>query len=188
MSVNLILHQLLSAQVEINMTHPDMHPNAHKLSLFTGSWAGTGEVFPNPWGPAGTCEGRWHFGFDNCGFNLIHDYHESRSSGFSFDAHGIFNIAPDTKEVIWFWFDSFGYPPLNPARGDWDTNQLILIKKTPRGLGRSTFIFDHKKFEYIVEKQLNGENNFSTVMRGEFEKVISGVERKNRFAKNMTEF
>lgn len=153
------------------MTHPDTHPNAHKLSLFIGSWSGAGEVFANPWGPAGSCESIWQFGFDKSGYNLIHDYHETRSIGFHFDAHGIFNIAPDTKEVLWFWFDSFGYPPMSPARGNWDTDKLILIKNTPRGVGRSTFVFDHKRFTYLIENKLNGEDKFSAVMRGDFEKI-----------------
>ncbi|GGY76943.1 hypothetical protein GCM10011613_21820 [Cellvibrio zantedeschiae] len=153
------------------MTHPDSHPNAFKLSLFIGQWSGGGEVLPNPWGPAGACEGVWQFGFDKSGMNLLHDYRETRGDGFQFEAHGVFNIDPQTKEVIWFWFDSLGFPPLNPARGDWDTDTLILTKKTPRGIGRSTFIFKHKYFEYTIEAQVNGEKNFSTIMRGEFNKT-----------------
>lgn len=153
------------------MTHPDSHPNAFKLSLFIGQWAGTGEVFANPWGPAGTCESLWQFGFDNSGLNLIHDYHETRSNGFNFNGHGVFNIDPENKEVVWFWFDNVGFPPLNPARGNWDTDKLILTKKTPRGIGRSTFVFKHKHFDYVIEAKLNGEENFLPVMRGEFNKI-----------------
>ena len=153
------------------MTHPDSHPNAFKLSLFIGNWAGTGELFATPWSQPANCDSLWHFGFDESGLNLIHDYRENRTNGQHFNGHGVFNIAPDTKEVLWFWFDDFGFPPLNPSRGNWDLDKLILIKKTPRGIGRSTFIFKHKIFDYFIETQPAGEENFLPVMRGEFRKI-----------------
>ncbi len=155
------------------MTHLDTHPNAFKLSLFIGQWAGRGEVFSTPWSPAATCESLWQFGFDNSGYNLIHDYHETRSNKQQFNGHGVLTIAPDTKEVLWFWFDDFGFPPLDPSRGNWDLEKLVLMKNTPRGLGRSTFVFDHNVFDYFIEAQPHGENSFIPVMRGTFKKFAA---------------
>jgi hypothetical protein len=152
------------------MTHPDPHPNAFKLSLFTGTWSGSGEIFANAWSPAASCEGQWHFGFDKSGHNLIHHYTEMRSNGQEFEGHGIFNLDSESKEILWFWFDSYGFPPLNPARGEWDGERLQLSKLTARGKGRTTFIFSHNSFTYIVEAQLHTEDHFSPVMRGEFRK------------------
>ena len=153
------------------MTHPDSHANAFKLSLFTGSWVGHGQIFANAWSPAATCEGQWQFAFDRSGHNLIHDYHETRSDGFVFDGHGVFNLDASSKEVIWFWFDSYGFPPLNPARGHWDDEKLMLIKQTERGIGKSTFKFSHNLFSYVTEVQLKGESEFAQVMQGEFKKI-----------------
>jgi hypothetical protein len=153
------------------MTHPDDHPNAFKLALFIGSWTGHGQIFANAWSPAATCEGQWQFEFDKSGHHLIHDYHENRSNGDLFTGHGIFNLAPDTKDIIWFWFDSYGFPPINPARGNWDADCLILVKQTSRGIGRTSFRFSHNSFHYFVEAQLADEKTFSPVMTGEFEKI-----------------
>lgn len=160
------------------MTHPDPHLNAFKLSLFTGQWSGGGEIFANAWSAAATCEGLWQFGFDKSGHNLIHDYCETRSDGTQFEGHGIFNLDRETKDILWFWFDSYGFPPLTPARGNWDGERLELIKATPRGIGRSTFIFSHNCFDYLVEAQLNDEDKFTSVMRGHFKKIARTMTRK----------
>lgn len=157
------------------MTHPDPHPNAFKLSLFTGNWSGFGEILANAWSPAANCEGLWQFGFDRSGHNLIHDYYETRSDGSQFEGHGVFNLDRDTKDILWFWFDSYGFPPLSPARGNWDGERLELTKFTPRGIGRSRFIFSYNRFDYVLEAQGNGEDKFSTIMRGEFNKLPGGV-------------
>lgn len=153
------------------MTHPDTHPNAFKLSLFIGHWTGSGQVFATPWGEATKCAGIWQFGFDRSGLNMIHDYQETRENGSVFNGHGVFNIEPSTKDVIWFWFDSFGFPPFDPARGTWDLDKLVLMKATPRGIGRSTFVFTHNRFQYTVEAQPKGTEDFLPVMAGEFTKI-----------------
>lgn len=160
------------------MTHPDPHPNAFKLSLFTGTWSGGGEIFASNWSPAATCEGLWQFGFDKSGHHLIHDYCETRSDGSHFEGHGIFNLDSETKDIVWFWFDSYGFPPLNPARGNWDGERLELTKFTARGIGRSTFIFSHNHFHYVIEARLNGEETFSTIMQGEFNKLRGSITKK----------
>lgn len=154
------------------MTHPDSHPNAFKLSLFIGNWSGGGEIYANAWSQATSCEGLWQFAFDRSGHHLIHDYCETRRNGQSFEGHGVFDLDTDTKEVLWFWFDSYGFSPTSPARGCWDGERLELIKSTPRGLGRSTFIFSHNRFYYLIEARLNGEDIFSAVMEGEFKKLL----------------
>jgi hypothetical protein len=47
--------------------------------------------------------------------------------------HGVFTLDPSNGSTLWYWFDSFGYPPLEPARGGWEDNTLWLAKRTPRG-------------------------------------------------------
>lgn len=114
-----------------------------------GHWDGAGEVFPNPWGPAGMTRGHWDFRFDGAGLHLIHDYAEQRSDGSRFDGHGVFARDPVVGDILWFWFDSYGFPPLQPARGNWQGSRLELEKQTPRGLGRTHFTLESARL--VVE-------------------------------------
>ena len=143
-------------------------PLHEKLALFVGDWDGEEEIFPNPWGPGGPGRGRWNFRLDASGFNLIHDFSEVRDGGYRFDAHGVLTVDPVANDYVWFWFDSYGFPPLSPSRGAWQGAVLTLEKITPRGVGRSVFEFGSDGFAYRVETKLTGSTQFIPVMAGRF--------------------
>ena len=146
-------------------------PPDQRLALLVGDWEGDEQVFPNSWGPGGPGRGKWTFRLDASGFNLIHDFSEIRDGGYQFDAHGVLTVDPATREFFWFWFDSYGYPPLNPSHGNWQGSTLTLEKTTPRGVGRSVFALGANLFDYRVENKLNGEAMFTPVMTGRFVKT-----------------
>ena len=150
------------------MTTPIIGPLHERLAVFVGSWAGEEIIHPNAWGPGGPAKGRWRFAFDPSGFNLIHDFAEERANGTRFDAHGVLSVDPEPAEYVWFWFDSYGYPPLSPSRGNWDGNVLMLVKHTPRGIGRSFFEVAGDRFAYRVDSKLKGQDGFAPVMTGDF--------------------
>ncbi len=141
------------------------------LDPLIGLWKGEGVIASNPWGGAGKCRGRWSFRFDPARRNLIHSYEESRADGSAFDGHGVFCADGDSDDLLWFWFDSYGFPPLEPARGLFRRDLLVLTRRTPRGLGRSTFRLDGNRFEYLIEAQPAGQPGFSEVMHGVFSRV-----------------
>jgi hypothetical protein len=143
-------------------------PQHGKLALLTGEWTGDEQIFPNPWGPAGPARGRWSFNLDPSGFNLIHRFNEQRLSGYSFHAHGVLTVDPATEEIIWFWFDSYGFPPLSPARGKWSGTTLTLEKQTPRGVSRSIFDLRSDQFLYSVHSRQTDQADFFPVMEGTF--------------------
>ena len=66
---------------------------------------------------------------------LIQDYEEERDGRIVFHGHGVFLIEPGTEAVLWWWFDSLGFPP-EPARGVWDGEVPCFEKTTPRGEAR----------------------------------------------------
>jgi hypothetical protein len=143
-------------------------PLHQRLTAFEGTWSGAGTVFPNPWGSSGPTRGTWVFRFDPPRLNLLHDYAEERADGERFDAHGVLTLDPAAADYVWFWFDSYGYPPLAPARGNWQGDRLILEKSTPRGRARSVFTLGDHVLGYAVASKLEGETEFSPVAEGSY--------------------
>lgn len=136
-----------------------------------GRWSGWGETYPNPWGPAGPTVGTWHFYFDRVRLNLIHDYVEKRQTGECFEAHGVLTIDPVSQDVLWFWFDAYGHPPLTPARGRWQGSLLTLEKVTPRGIGRTTFTWSTDELLCGMNCKLTGTEAFIPIMSGRYVRV-----------------
>ncbi|TSD89772.1 DUF1579 domain-containing protein [Mycobacterium sp. KBS0706] len=150
------------------MTSLPPGPLHRSLARLEGAWEGEEEVFSNPWGPGGPARGRWEFRFDRAGLALIHDFSEERSGGYRFDAHGVLTVDPAAEEIVWFWFDSYGWPPLTPSRGAWEDDRLVLEKHTPRGIGRSVFTVGPDRFTHEIESRPTGQDGFVPVMRGVF--------------------
>jgi|SRR5581483_3084099 len=142
-----------------------------RLAALVGRWTGTTEVFPNPWGPSGPAQGEWTFRLDLGGFNLIHDYCERRENGYRFEGHGVLTVDPTSQDIVWFWFDNYGFPPLSPARGQWNLSILTLEKTTPRGRARSVFGLTGDLLTYEVSSQVTGASEFSAVMNGTFRRT-----------------
>jgi len=140
------------------------------LRPFLGTWRGAGEIAPNPWGGAGPCRGAWRFQIDPADRNLTHDYEETRADGSTFAGHGVW--CADGDDLLHFWFDSFGFPPLQPARGRWEGDRLVMVKISPRGQGRSTWTCDGKDLSYSVEFAPAGEGPFTPVMSGTYRRVV----------------
>ena len=149
------------------MASEPRRPSA-ELARLVGVWTGDGEVFANPWGPAGRTTGEWRFRLDGGGFNLIHDYREIRDGANVFEGHGVLTVDPETADWLWFWFDTYGFPPLAPARGGWEAGRLSLAKSTPRGQARSVFTLDGDALEYAVETRLADAADFIPVSRGRY--------------------
>jgi len=139
------------------------------LAPFLGLWRGTGDIAPNPWGGAGPSRGVWSFRFDPSGHNLIHDYEETRADGTIFSGHGVWCI--QDQDLLHFWFDSYGFAPLAPARGGWAGDRLVVTKTTPRGQGRSTWTCEGKDMHYIVEAWPAGDDGFVRIASGVYSRV-----------------
>lgn len=142
--------------------------SADHLSLrdLEGRWSGRGDLLPSPWTEATTFESDWTFSFDRAGRNLIHDYRERRSTGETFDGHGVMTLDPETQEILWFWFDGHGYPPLSPARGRWVDGVLVLRKTTPRGSNITTFAPSGDQLTYRIETRQPSDEAFRPLLRG----------------------
>ncbi|KQZ30098.1 MULTISPECIES: DUF1579 family protein [Caulobacter] len=134
-----------------------------QLRRLVGIWDGAGKVHPNPFGPDGPTSGRWTFRMDPDDISLIGDYAEERPGGHRFHGHGVLTIDPERLDAIWFWFDTYGFPPIAPARGRWEGDQLILEKTTPRGVGRTLFRVDGDRLQHEASARLAGEETFRQI-------------------------
>jgi hypothetical protein len=156
----------------MNLPRTKLHET---LSVFEGDWTGVGRVLPTPFGPSGPTVGTWRFAFDPGGYNLIHDYREERAGGHVFTGHGVLTIDPAASEIVWFWFDSYGFPPIPHARGHWDGPRLVLEKSTARGLGRSILSVEGDTLAYRNAVKLADAADFAGVAEGEYRRTAKGT-------------
>ena len=148
------------------MTTIDLSSARARFAALEGQWTGSETIHPSPWGPGGPAVGKWEIRRDGSGLHLLLDYAEQRVDGASFDAHSVLAIDPETGDWLLFLFDSFGYPPLQPARGRWEENRLVLEKRTPRGVGRTIFEIGPDEFRYGVASRAHEAAIFTPVMDG----------------------
>lgn len=142
-----------------------------QFDALVGQWTGTETIHPSPWGPGGPATGKWQIRRDGSGLHLILDYAEQRADGKSFDAHSVMAIDPESGDWLLFLFDSFGFPPLQPARGRWDGERLVLEKTTPRGVGQTIFEITTDGFAYSVASRSHDAMAFTAVMDGAYRKA-----------------
>lgn len=150
------------------MEMPKLGPQQEYLMRFLGDWEGVEQLATSPWGPGGPARGEVTFRRVTDGFAMVQDYAQERSGRISFRGHGVFAIDPADDTVLWYWFDSLGLPPLEPARGHWEGDSLILRKITPRGEACHTLRLDGNTFHYRIENKLIGQSEFTTFLTGTY--------------------
>jgi len=144
-------------------------PGAEQARLFRllGEWNGDEVLSPSPWGPGGAARGRFAFKSGLDGMALLQDYEEEKDGRVVFRGHGVFLIEPGSNDVLWWWFDSFGFPP-EVARGRWDGDVLNLEKSTPRGEGRYRFDLSDGTLGFAIENRFQGQADFAPFMHGRY--------------------
>ena len=147
------------------MELPQPGPEHARLGRFAGTWSGEENLEPSPWGPGGTAQGRGVYQMVTDGMALVQDYAETRGGAVAFRGHGVFTIDPQSREVLWWWFDSMGFPPDGPARGTWVDETLTLTRNTPRGDSRYVFVWHGDSYEFSIENRFPGQSDFALFMR-----------------------
>jgi hypothetical protein len=110
------------------------------------------------------------------GSALALDYRETRDGEEALSAHGVFAVDPDGETVRLWWFDSFGFPPLEPANGrfsDGGSTALVLTRTSPRGTNRTTFALDaaNDTLAQRVELKRPDADRFATLVDGEYRRA-----------------
>lgn len=143
---------------------PDHLACLHRLA---GDWAGAELAQPSPWGAGGPVHGRSRFRVGLDGIALLQDYEQDKGGQVVFRGHGVFLIEPDSADVLWWWFDSLGFPP-EPARGRWDGEVLRFEKRTPRGEARYRYELDGDSYRFVIENRFPGQGDFAEFIRGDY--------------------
>jgi hypothetical protein len=101
------------------------------------------------------------------GFAVLQDYWRVDGEE-PFSAHGVFSVDPGSGEVLHHWFDSRGFTAVEPARGGWDGESLVVVRSSPRGVNRTTFAVDSDLLLHTVEFRAPREDEFGSVARGRY--------------------
>jgi len=154
----------------MTITNELIRPFHDVVGQFIGTWTGCGEVLPNPWGYSGATNGQWRFSLALGDKHVLADYREERHDGSAFEGHGLMMQDQESPDVLWFWFDSYGYPPIPEARGRHGGTALIFEKVTPRGRGRTTLSIAGEHLHHEAAFQPHDASSFVIVARGSYER------------------
>jgi len=98
----------------------------NKLLALCGTWIGSEQLLETAWTPAGTAAGEFVITAAPSGVTVI-DYAETRDGSTALSGHGV--VAGEG----WWWFDSYGFMPLEPGVARWDQDTLELERRSERG-------------------------------------------------------
>jgi len=154
------------------MEMPKTGPEHERLLAFVGDWQGDEELAPSAWGPGGLAFGRMSFRSDLDGFAVIQEYIEQKESRITFRGHGVFTVDPQSKDILWYWFDSFGFPPDGPARGRFDGEVLTLTRVSPRAEARYTYLISPDSCQFSIENKFPGDADFKRFMSGKYARKV----------------
>jgi hypothetical protein len=155
-------------KVNFMVAHELRQPFHRVVQQFIGTWKGAGEVLPNPCGYSGATSGEWRFSLALGHQHLLADYREERHDGSAFEGHGVMMQDQESQHILWFWFDSYGYPPLPEARANYGGADLAFEKLTARGKGRTTLSVAGEYLHHEAAFQSHDASNFSIVARGRY--------------------
>lgn len=153
------------------MDMPRPRPEHAKLMRLAGRWHGVELLAPSPWGAGGPATGATTLRVDLDGMALVQEYAEEKDGQPVFHGHGVFMIDPHGSDVLWWWFDSMGFPPDGPARGRWDGDVLLFEKSTPMGEGRYRYEFLGDRYTFAMSNKFPGQTEFTEMMRGDYTRI-----------------
>lgn len=133
------------------------------LANLVGTWRGEETLSPSPWTAGGKADGRHRFRLEVGGRVLVQDYRQLQGDRETLTGHGVFTLDAESDAVLWYWFDSIGYPPLVPATGGLSGQTLTVLKTTPRGTQRAIFSLDGPLLHHQIEFRPPGDEAFGLV-------------------------
>ena len=142
-----------------------------------GNWTGVEQFAASPLGPAATARAMIVFKLDVSDQVVVQDYRQVKADHAEFTGHGVFMInstkatsPASPAPVLWWFFDSDGYPPL-PAHGAWQDNQLIMQRTTPSGNTEHRFAVVGEQLSYRIRLRLDEAAEPEEFLSGTYRRV-----------------
>jgi hypothetical protein len=108
---------LFSLAAQAQTTPPAPGPEHKKLSVFIGTWTGTGKAETTPFGKGGATGGTMACGWYAGGYHLVCDSEDSGPMGKT-KGHGIYGYNTEKKQYYSFGIDSMGFGGPGAAKVD----------------------------------------------------------------------
>ena len=143
---------------------------AEAFGPLLGSWTGTEQQEASAWSGPSSARAAITFKLDVGGTAVVQEYRQVRADGQEFLGHGVFLLEPGTSRVLWWLFDSYGYPP-EPATGAWDGSALALTKVTPRGAADHRFRVRADRLDYRIETVADPDAAPALFLAGRYRRV-----------------
>lgn len=140
-----------------------------RLQRLAGDWEGNETIAPSAWGPGGAAIGRYSARMAADGFWLLQDYTEEKDGRLVFQGHGVFGYDTQQGTYVRYWFDSMGFPPSEPARGQWQGDTLELAITSPHGRGRYVYRFEGDGlFHFHIDNSFDGGASWARLVEGTY--------------------
>ncbi len=145
-----------------------------KLSALAGSWRGEEKMHPSPWDPKGsTAKARIESRMDVDGFFLLTDYVQEKNGAASFRGHGVIGWDAPSETYKFFWFDSMGMIPKDPATGRFEGKRLTFEQSCPEKGMSNRYVYDVEPdgtYRFAVLMSQDGKT-WSPMMEGHYRRA-----------------
>jgi hypothetical protein len=154
------------------------HMGLRELFLpLLGNWTGIEQQAASPWAPATTAKAMIVFKLDVSDQVVVQDYRHVDADQGEFTGHGIFMIdssdvmsPPSRTPILWWFFDSYGYPP-EPAHGGWQDRELIMQKSSPRGMAEHRFAAADGQLSYRIRTKIDDAAEWEDFLSGSYRRI-----------------
>jgi Protein of unknown function (DUF1579) len=145
------------------------------LASLAGDWEGDEQIGASPWTTPGRARGFHRLRLMTRGLTVVQDYEQRRGGAVGLTGHGVFSVDPESSDVLWWWFDDFGYPPLSPSRGRVGPDGVLVLEKaTVRGRQRATFAIEDDVLIHQIAVAPGASTRFTPIVEASYQRQAGG--------------